>query len=291
MTKKGLRVLEALIANKYRTVISAVVVGRDTEVVSDFSGEITSLCRRHSIPCYERTEEPDIVCDYRIAVAWRWMIPGDLSKIIVLHDSLLPKYRGYAPLVNMLLNKERTIGVSAVYAAENYDTGDIIFQSSTPIIYPITISAAIDLIADNYIELLLKICETLVEGKKLTGTKQDERLASYCLWRDETDYLIDWNADAGDILHFIHTVSYPYKGAAAFINGQRKIRILDAVIERDVKIENRDTGKVIFTRDAKPVIVCGSGLIKLLQAVDNDTHENILPFKSFRIRLTGRQQS
>ena len=49
----------------------------------------------------------------------------------------MPKYRGFAPLVNSLVNGEKIIGVTALFASEEYDNGDIIMQSSVDITYPI----------------------------------------------------------------------------------------------------------------------------------------------------------
>lgn len=287
MSKKGFKVLEALINNNYQSAISAIIVGRDTNIDNDFANEIIAVSNQNNIRCFERNEKAAIDSDYSIAISWRWLIYENSSKIIVLHDSLLPKYRGHASLVNMLINKEKEIGVSAIFASKEYDTGDIISQSSTPINYPIKISTAIDLVIENYIALVLEIVNTLLSGKTLIAIKQEEALATYSLWRDEEDYLINWKNNSNDILNFINAVSSPYKGAATYINGLQKIRILDAAIEKDVQIENRDIGKVIFTRDKYPVIVCGSGLLKLIQVVDDSTHEDALPFISFRIRLTN----
>ncbi|MBK6732241.1 MAG: methionyl-tRNA formyltransferase [Bacteroidetes bacterium] len=287
MSKKGFKVLEALINNNYQSAISAVIVGRDNNIDYNFANEIIAICKQNNILYFERNERPTINSDYSIAISWRWLIHENSLKIIVLHDSLLPKYRGHASLVNMLINKEKEIGVSAIFASKEYDSGDIISQSSIPINYPIKISTAIDLVIENYIALVLEIFITLLSGKTLTSIAQEEALASYSLWRDEDDYLINWKNDSNDILNFINAVSSPYKGAATYINGLQKIRILDAAIETDVQIENRDIGKVIFTRDKYPVIVCGSGLLKLNRVVDDTTHEDALPFKSFRLRLTN----
>lgn len=68
----------------------------------------------------------------------------------------------------------------------------------------------------------MEIFITLLSGKTLTSIAQEEALASYSLWRDEDDYLINWKNDSNDILNFINAVSSPYKGAATYINGLQK---------------------------------------------------------------------
>ena len=290
MTKKGYDVLKALISRNFQSIISEIIIGRDKNIDNDFANEIISLCEQNNILHVGKNENYQVSSDFSIAISWRWLIPNRKSKLIVLHDSLLPKYRGFAPLVNMLINKEKAIGVTAIFASEEYDKGDIIAQSSTKIDYPITISDAIELISKNYIELVIKMFDSLCKGNEINAVQQNEKLASYSLWRDEDDYIINWNKDSDYIMNFINAVSNPYKGAATFINGLQKIRILKAAIESDVIIENRDVGKVIFLKDKFPIIVCGSGLIRLLKVINDKTQEDILPLKSIRIKLTGNNK-
>lgn len=287
MTQKGFDVLKAIIDRKFKSLISEIVVGRDKNIDKDFADEIISVCKKNNINYMERNYDFQVTSDYSIAISWRWLIPGNKSKLIVLHDSILPKYRGFAPLVNMLCNKEKEIGVTALFASEEYDKGDIIAQSATKINYPIKISDAINLISKNYVELVIKILSSLEKGEEIIAVPQDENLATYSLWRDEEDYTINWKNNSEDILNFINAVSSPYKGASTYINGIQKIRILEAQLENDVHIENRDVGKVIFVKNQFPVIVCGSGLLRLLKVIDDKTQENLLPFKNFRVRLTG----
>lgn len=287
MTKKGFEVLNMIIKNDLQHFISEVVFGKDNNIDNDFSNEITSLCKQNNLNYFERKEEYNINSDYSFAVSWRWLIPETNSKLIVLHDSLLPKYRGFSPLVNMLINEEPEIGVSALFATSEYDKGDIIAQSSTKIDYPITISEAIEVVSRNYCELVIKIINTLKENGEVIASPQKEEFATYSLWRNEEDYLINWQNSSEEILRFINAVSSPYKGASSFIHGTQKIRIFEAETESEVKIENRDVGKIIFVKDEYPVIVCGSGLLKLLKVVDDQTQESILPLRNFRLKLIG----
>ena len=65
------------------------------------------------------------------------------NTLIVIHDSILPTYRGYLPLVSQLIDGQKEIGVTAILANENFDEGDIVHISKTKINYPITINDAI----------------------------------------------------------------------------------------------------------------------------------------------------
>ena len=162
-----------------------------------------------------------------------------------------------------LINGDKEIGVTALYATAEYDRGDIIAQSSSVISYPIRIQEAIKTIVGNYEVLAANIAGSLTRGDEPKAKPQDEADASYSLWRDEEDYFVDWSHSAVDIKRFIDAVGYPYKGAAATLDG-RVVRIRDAEALDDVRIANRTAGKVIFLKDAKPVVVCGQGFCRSL---------------------------
>ena len=123
----------------------------------------------------------------------------------------------------------------------------------------------------------------LMKGN-FNSVQQDESEATYSLWLDESDYQIDWNWDSSHIRRFIDATGYPYKGAFTYISGS-KVRVFTAEEEDDVEIENRIPGKVIFCRNGEPTIVCGTGLLKLKNAVFEDTMEDVLPLHKFRTRF------
>ena len=203
--------------------------------------------------------------------------------MVVFHDSLLPRYRGFAPLVSALVNGEKKIGVSALFASEEYDRGEIISQKSADIDYPLTIKQAIDIIIPCYEELTYEVVSKLLGGGVCTQV-QDESIATYSLWRDSDDYFIDWSWDAPRIKRFIDALGYPYEGAKVIM--EDKIwSVWEAEVLPEVVVENRMHGKVIFIQDENPVIVCGSGLLKLLRITDTVSGQNVLPLQKFRIRF------
>lgn len=101
---------------------------------------------------------------------------------------------------------------------------------------------------------------------------------------DKEDYKIDWAKDAEYIKRVIDSVGYPYLGAYTYVENQ-KVGVLDAKVLPDVKIENRTSGKIIFIAENLPVVVCGSGLLKLKNVIDDLTKNSILPLKKFRLRF------
>jgi len=282
MSQKGYSVVQTLCEQSLLGKKDFVVVGRDQHVVNDFADDIIKLCEKHEIGFQERKDHQTLTTNFAMAIGWRWMLPNT-ENLIVLHDSLLPKYRGFLPLVSALLNKEPAVGVTALFANDYYDSGDIIAQAKTYITYPIKIQKVINLIQLNYQQLATDIISKIKRNQALNSTPQDHDDASYSLWRDEKDYRIDWNKSAEEIQRFIYAVGTPYAGASSEVDGQL-VRIFDAEIFPDKEIINRDVGKVIFMERKKPVIVCGSGLLKLTYVVD-DKGENFLPLKSFRSRF------
>jgi len=285
LTEKGYQVLQSVVKHQFKGLIEQVIIGSDQHVANDYASEIKRLCIQENIVYSLRDDGYTLTAEYAIAVSWRWIIRRPDLKLIVLHDSLLPKYRGFAPLVNALLNKESQVGVTALFASDYYDEGEIIAQHALPVKHPVRIESVIQNIIPLYAQLAIDIFTKIKAGETIKSYPQNDNEATYSLWRNEHDYLIDWNKNAADILNFIYAVSSPYKGAATFIQATQKIRILDALIEKDVQIINRDAGKVIFVRNQFPVIVCGKGLLKITKAIDDKTGKSVLPFKKFRTRL------
>ena len=287
MTKKGFSIIEHIVKIGKLSLVDTVIIGKDKKVENDYSHQIEQLCKANEISYSFRKQAPLINAKYAIAISWRWMINLNSTKLIVLHDSLLPKYRGFAPLVNALQNGEEEVGVTALHASEIYDRGEIITQSKLKIKYPITIEELTDMIIGNYIEIITILLNKLENRIELDRIKQNEPEATYSLWLDEEDYMIDWNKDSNYIVRFINSVGKPYKGASSYI-GRKKVRILEAEEYPDIVIENRKVGKVILKENDLPIVVCGKGLVKLRKIMDDKKTANLIPFKKLRIKFKNK---
>lgn len=285
MTEKGFNVLNK-IGFEYKDVIHKVVIGNDRNLKKDFESEIIGLCIELGLKYEKRINFKSIETPIAIAIAWRWMIKTEKkSSLIVLHDSILPKYRGFAPLVNSLINKEDEIGVTALFASDDYDCGDIIYQSKSKINYPIKISDAIAINNKNYEACVIYLMNLITNGIKIESYAQENHEATYSVWLDEDDYKIDWSMNSDDILRKINAVGSPYNGATSFLNG-KKIKIINVECVDDLIIENRHFGKVLKVQDGFPIVICGSGMLKILEAHYDDEFKNsILPLDKFRSRF------
>jgi len=282
--KKAFIALQQLSPSLYAA-IDCVIIDTDKNVEEDHAKNIEEWALSKKMNFCYRKDEGSISgsSKFCIALGWRWMITVSPSqRLIVLHDSILPKYRGFNPLVTALINGDTEIGATCFYAAETFDTGPVILQKTIAINYPIKIDAAIEKIGFAYGELLQTLLENIRKGEIGDGYKQDESKATYSLWRDEDDYLIEWDKSADYIKRFIDATGYPYKGACFYYKGE-KIRVKEATIIPDLIIVNRTPGKVLMKMDEDPVVVCGTGLIVLKKMETEDGKEFKLDL--IRVRL------
>jgi len=284
MISKGYFVLRNFVDKFGSECIEYVVSSEDKSLQKDFYIEIKQLCQREKIRFYNRSEDISNLerefSGYKFAIAWRWLIKNE-KNLIILHDSLLPKYRGFAPLINSLINNEKEFGVTAFFATGEYDKGDIIAQKKIEIDYPIKINELIQKIEPLYFECVSEIYTKIKKGKKLNVITQDESKATYSVWLDDEDYFVDWSWSAEKIKRFIDAVGFPYDNAKAYVNNEL-VKIIDAEIVDDVVIENRERhiGKVIFFKEGSPIVICGSGLLKLKDIRDKDGNKVNIKFRS-----------
>lgn len=281
LNKKGFTVLSTLCReDSFKKMIYAVVGAKDKGNYEDHYQEIKKLCQENSIPFYDRSTTFKNKSTYSIAVGWRWLIFTE-NKLIVLHDSFLPKYRGFSPLVNMLINGENKLGVSAIFASEKMDEGEIITQESIEISYPIKIMDAIAVVAPLYGKIVCSIFRKIKGNKELSSVPQNESEATYSIWRDEDDYFIDWKQEAEDIKRFVDAVGYPYGGARTQIRNGAVIKVLDCEVV-NLHSEIKAPGKLIF-KENDPIFLCGRNAVKLTKVVDLENKP--ISFEGFRIRL------
>lgn len=171
--------------------------------------------------------------DFLLCIGWYYLIPQafiDMTPIGAagIHASLLPKYRGNAPLVWAMINGEKETGVSLFYFDDGIDTGDIIAQKRFPIKESDTIREVLAKTEKAGIEVLLEQLPLLAKGEA-GRTAQDHSQASVFPRRTPMDGRIDWDWDITRIKNFIRAQTRPYPGAFTEIGG-KKIVIWDADI-------------------------------------------------------------
>jgi methionyl-tRNA formyltransferase len=171
--------------------------------------------------------------DFMLAAGWYYMIPRSLRELAPkgcagMHASLLPKYRGGAPLVWAVINGETETGLTFFYLADGVDDGDIIAQKKFTIEPEDTIKELIDKTTDSSLSIIEEFLPKISDGTA-PRIRQDHSKATVVPQRKPEDGLIDWNWDSKKIKDFIRAQTKPYPGAYTVING-KKITIWDAEI-------------------------------------------------------------
>ena len=243
---------------------------------------IAELCRSHDIVVHETRRPAHDAGLPLFLIGWQYLLPTLSPNIVVMHDSLLPQYRGYAPTVTALLKGEPLIGVSAFRPVASVDGGPIVGQRSMPVTYPIRIEEALRRQARLMAQLTLDILPRF-ESAIANATVQDESNATFSIWRDQQDYRIDWNDSAVTIRRMIDAVSFPYAGA--IMKYEDRLLVVDQASEvADVNFAFRHPGKFLRLDNNRPVVICGHGLLRLDRVLAEDGSE--FRFEKLRVRLT-----
>jgi len=198
--------------------------------------------------------------DFLVVVAYGKILPKEVLDIprkapVNVHYSLLPKYRGAAPVNWAIINGETETGVTTMIMDEGLDTGDILLVEKTKINRKNSEQLLVEL-SDIGAQLLLK---TLKEFDNIKPIKQDDSLASYAPIIKKDDGLINWNSDADYIERTIRGF-YPWPSAFTKLNGLT-FKIFDAEIVTDNP--DAEPGTVYeVTRDFM-LVKCGNYSLKL----------------------------
>lgn len=172
---------------------------------------------------------------------------------IGIHASILPTYRGSAPLVWALINKEKETGWTLFQFNENMDEGDIWLQGKVKINGDDYISDLIEKIEQS-IEAHLERSYIDILNDRILPYRQKMDGISYCGRRIPDDGKINWNDTAENVYAFIRSQSHPYPGAYTILNGE-KVTIWRASIANDIIYGT--PGQVSLFREGKPVVSCG----------------------------------
>lgn len=202
-----------------------------------------------------------IVVAFRMLPKAVWQLPelGTFN----LHASLLPQYRGAAPINWAIINGEETTGVTTFFIDEKIDTGEIILQEETDIHYDDDAGALHDRLMTLGAAVILKTVELIEENRVVTQTQpQSETLKTAPkIYRE--DCKINWGMPGGSIYNFIRGLS-PYPTAWCFMkNGQDElsIKIYKTVFETEKHQLN--VGTLVSNKNSMKIAVI-DGYIELL---------------------------
>lgn len=173
-----------------------------------------------------------------------------------IHGSLLPKYRGAAPIQQAVLNGDAVTGVTTMLMDVGLDTGDILLTKETPIGENETSAELFDRLSLLGGELILETLDALAQGS-VTPKKQDEALATHTSKIDKSLCSIDFTSSAQAVHNLIRGL-YSWPVATAQIGGKR-VKIHKARIAKG-------SGSAGVILSVNPfVIACGEGAVEILE--------------------------
>lgn len=193
------------------------------------------LAQKHNIPTFTpekltaedvqniKNLSPDII----LSVYYRSLISDEILKVAPLgafnmHGSLLPKYRGRAPINWVLVKGEKETGATLHYMVAKADAGDIVGQKVVAISNDDTALTLTQKVTAAACEIIKEVYP-LIETKNLKPRKQDMSISTYFGRRTPADGLIDWNQNAQTIYNLIRAVTKPFPGAFFEENGKKII--------------------------------------------------------------------
>ncbi len=224
----------------------------------------------------------DTKADVIIVAAYGLIIPTNVLNMprlgcFNIHASLLPRWRGAAPIQRSLLAGDKETGVTIMEVVPALDAGAMISKGVVPITELDTAQTLHDALAKTGADLMVKAMENLSKNGTLASTPQDDSLVTYAEKLQKSEAMIDWNKSADAISKQVRAFN-PFPVATAMLNGE-VCRIWMATKKSGKGL----AGQVVATNETIDV-ACGEGVLSI--------HELQLPGgKRLKARefLTGRQ--
>lgn len=183
---------------------------------------------------------------------------------INVHGSLLPEYRGAAPMQMAIIDGKKTTGITTMFMAEGLDTGDMLLKAECEIAENDNFEIIHDRLGALGAELLRKTVDGLAKNE-ITPVPQDHSKATHTSKITKEDCLIDFSKDA-DIVHNLIRGLSPIPLSFTHTPDGKLLKIVESEIcERES--ENEDFGKVISLENGKIRILCARGSINVLKVL------------------------
>lgn len=234
---------------------------------------VKSYAQSRNIPIWQPTslKDADVVekiadlnPDIFIVAAYGLILPRAVLEIpkfgcLNVHASLLPRWRGAAPIQQSILNGDTETGICLMQMEAGLDTGPVYASASTPIGTDETAGELHDRLAVLGGELLVSKLDDILSGD-LSALAQDESLATYARKIRREDAAIDWNKDAEEIHRRVRAYN-PVPGAWFSLDGEIiKCWSVDVVAEQD-----GHNGKILEAGKSGIVVACRSGALRLIE--------------------------
>lgn len=229
----------------------------------------------HGIPVFQpkRVREPDCIGELRkydadviVVVAFGQILPKEILEMtpygcINVHASLLPKYRGAAPIQWAVINGEEVSGVTTMQMDEGLDTGDMLLKTEIVLSEKETGESLHDKLAAAGAKLCVETLKRLEEGN-LTPEKQGESPTEYAKMLTKDLGKIDWNISAASIERLVRGLN-SWPSAYTDWNG-KTLKIWEADVCPQARQEVRKPGTVVNVEKNSFSVQTGDGVLKVL---------------------------
>ena len=201
--------------------------------------------------------EPDVI----VVIAYGKLLPESILSVpkygcINIHGSLLPKYRGAAPIQRAVIDGEKTTGVTSMLMDKGLDTGDMLISRSTQILPDETAGELFDRLSIMGADVLLETLDKLEKGE-ITPIKQDDSKSNYASMLSKEECLIDWNLSAREVHNKVRGMN-PWPIAVTMFKG-KKLKIFKTNIVR------RSGKPACVLSVDPPIIACGEDAVELTE--------------------------
>ena len=227
---------------------------------------------KHNLPVYqpEKIKTPECVAELRelkpdliIVVAFGQILSKEILDIpplscVNVHGSLLPRWRGAAPIHWSIISGDKQTGITTMYMDVGLDTGDMILKATTEITPDMTTAQLHDKLMVQGADLLLQTVQ-LIEENKAPREKQNDNLSCYAKMLNNDNCRIDWTKSAQDIHNLVRGLnSWPV--AYTTLNN-KKFKIW----QTKVTTGTGNPGQIIKLTKQSIIVATGEGAIELLE--------------------------
>jgi methionyl-tRNA formyltransferase len=273
----GVRCLKVLLARGVD--VALVVSHEDNPAETIWFDSVAALCKEHGIPCITPIDpkSPELLAQVQAAKPdcifsfyYRHMLPVELlncAKIGAynMHGSLLPKYRGRVPINWAVLHGETETGATLHEMAAKPDAGDIIAQTSVPILPDDTAYEVFGKVVVAAEQTLWNVLPAMLAGKT-PKLPNDISKGSYFGGRKPEDGCIDWSQPAQAVYNLHRAVAPPYPGAWTVVNN--KFCVIGRA--RLSKLTGLNLPRGLAVKDGQIIGVCGDGKAIAIQELFAD---------------------
>lgn len=283
-TRRGYLTLEALLTTGAE-VTGVISLEQDEHETDRYEARIQTICRDYDVPVYQTRWMKDrdyaaliaaeVRPDVTFVVGCRILLPRTIYELprlgtLAVHDSLLPRYRGFAPLNWAIINGEPEAGVTLFQLSEAMDAGDIVAQVSVPIGPDDDAPAVYERICKETVSLVIDAC-TAIERGTLSSSVQNERMASYSCSRSPADGWIDWSSPTRAIHDLIRALAAPYPGAYTSLANQTISIWRAAPVVNPPAYVGRTPGRVtaVSGDGAYVDVLTGDGVLRIFEVQRN----------------------